>query len=81
MAGQNNRSQPSGMAWIFGNQKPFYNPRKIRRGQHQGMIEVEYLAKAEVYRKTIICPKDITDTNARAQKLARQLNFDDFLKK
>ncbi len=76
-----NRREPFGTAWIFGHQKPFYNPRRIFRGQFQGMIEVEYLAKAGIYRKTKIHPEDITDTNPNARRLAHQMQFAEILPK
>lgn len=43
------------------------------------MIEVEYLAKAGVYRKTRIRPEDITATDSNARKLARQMQFEEIL--
>lgn len=75
------KAKAFGMAWIFGKQKPFYNPRKIRKGKFKGMIEVEYLAKPDVFRKTRIRPADIVTTDSDARGLARQMEFDDLIKK
>ncbi len=51
---------PAGMAWIGGQQKPFYNPRVIKKGKQKGKIEVTYLRSYNFYKTTVIHRKEIT---------------------
>ena len=67
------------MAWIGGQQKPFYNPRKIKQGRAKGQIEVEYLYRAGIYRKIKIDAAEIIELEAASQGLARQMSFEDFI--
>ncbi|MDY6903991.1 MAG: hypothetical protein SWH61_04820 [Thermodesulfobacteriota bacterium] len=72
-----NGQSPYGMAWIDGRQKPFWHPRKIRRGRHRGMIEVVYLKKPGIYRKIRIPAAHITFSEHDSRHLAHQTCFDD----
>ena len=73
------RSKSSGTAWIGGQQKPFYKPRKIHKGKYKGQLEVEYLAKAGVYRRIKIDANKVIDLAVDAHGLAQQMSFEDFM--
>ena len=54
------KAQPAGMAWIGGKQKPFYNPRIIKKGRQKGKIEVRYLRSYNSYKTRVLSRGDIT---------------------
>ncbi len=56
------KTAPAGMAWISGRQKPFYNPRLIKKGKNKGKVKVTYLRSHNNYKTIIISPSSITKT-------------------